>query len=58
MNEAVQLHEETLELRKRARRPEHPDTLWSMNNLAASYRSLGRTKEVAQLDEETLEIRK
>jgi len=58
MKEAAQLHEELLEIRKRALGPEHPDTLQSMNGLAASYSSLGRTKEAAQLHEETLEIGK
>ena len=56
--EAARLHKETLEIRKRALGPEHPDTLQSMNNLAVSYRSLGQTNETAQLDQETLEIRK
>ena len=58
MEEAAQLHKETLEIRKRALGPEHPDTLQSMNGLASSYRSLGRTKQAAQLHEETLEIQK
>ena len=38
--------------------PEHPDTLHSMNNLAASYRSLGGAEQAAKLVEETLEIGK
>jgi len=56
--EVAQLHQEMLEIRKRALRPEHPDTLRSMNGLAASYWSLSRTKEAAQLHQEMLEIRK
>ena len=53
----MQLHEEMLEIRKQALRPEHPDTLHSMNNLALSYSSLGWTKEAGQLHEEMLEFR-
>jgi tetratricopeptide (TPR) repeat protein len=37
---------------------EHPGMLRSMQNLAASYRSLGQFKESAQLDGETLDIQK
>jgi hypothetical protein len=32
--EALELHEETLQLRKAKLGPDHPDTLKSMNNLA------------------------
>ena len=32
--EALKLGEETLALRKAKLGPDHPDTLWSMNNLA------------------------
>jgi Tetratricopeptide repeat len=49
MKEAAQLHEETLEIRRRALGFEHPDTLWSTNNLAMSYSNLGRTTEATQL---------
>jgi tetratricopeptide (TPR) repeat protein len=48
----------TSEFRKETLGSEHPDTLTSMSNLAASYRELGRSKEAAQLDEQTLGIRK
>ena len=37
---------------------EHPDTLTTMNNLALSYGSLGRTKEAAELQEKVLEARR
>jgi serine/threonine protein kinase len=37
---------------------DHPDTLASMNNLALSYRDLGRHAEALKLHEETLAIRK
>jgi hypothetical protein len=36
---------------------EHPDTLRSMNNLASTYRDLGRTKDAAALQEKVLEAR-
>ena len=52
----MQLHKETLEIRKRVLGPEHPDTLHSMNRLAASYCGLNHTKEATRLDEETLKI--
>jgi tetratricopeptide (TPR) repeat protein len=48
----------TFDIRKTLLGPEHRDTLESMNGLAWSYRSLGQTKEAAQLYGETLEIRK
>ena len=37
---------------------DHPDTLTSMNNLAATYWALGRTNEAAALHEKVLESRK
>ena len=37
MELALPLHEETLKLRKAKLGPDHPDTLASMNNLAAAY---------------------
>jgi tetratricopeptide (TPR) repeat protein len=42
----------------RHRGPDHPDTLASMNNLAASYEGLGRYAEALRLYEETLALRK
>ena len=40
------------------RGPDHPDTLKSMNNLAASYTDLGRHAEALKLHQETLALRK
>ena len=37
---------------------EHPDTLLSMNNLAVTYRSLGRWNEAVKVFEACLEIKK
>ena len=37
---------------------EHPDTLTTMDNLASSYDSLGRTKEAAEMQEKVLEARR
>jgi tetratricopeptide (TPR) repeat protein len=37
---------------------EHPDTLGSMNGLAAAYGNLGRNAEAAQMLEQTLEVQK
>ena len=41
-----------------SRGPEHPDTLQSMDGLAATFFRLGRSKEQLNLYEECLEIRK
>src|SRR5262249_17776760 len=38
--------------------PDHPDTLWSMINLAGTYAALGRHADALQLREETLARRK
>jgi serine/threonine protein kinase/tetratricopeptide (TPR) repeat protein len=37
---------------------DHPDTLQSMNDLATSYRALGRITDALKLSEETLTLRK
>ena len=37
---------------------EHPDTLLTMDDLAWSYQSLGRTKEAAEMQEKVLEVRR
>ena len=54
--DSVYWSESTFNIRKQNLGLEHRDTLSSMNNLAVSYRRLGRVKEAAQLHEETLEI--
>jgi tetratricopeptide (TPR) repeat protein len=38
--------------------PDHPDTLMSMNNLAGTYRDLGRFADALKLHEETLALQK
>jgi len=58
MNQALQLHEETLALRKANLGLDHPDTLESMNNLAAAYRDDGKPKLALPLHEEALRRRK
>lgn len=55
--EALELDQETLEIRERVLGPEHPDTLGSRSNLAITYRALGRNDEALKLDQETLEIK-
>ena len=47
-----------LEIQKRVLPKDHPDTLWSMNNLAISYAGLNRPAEALKLREEVLEIQK
>ena len=47
--EAEKLYRETLDIRRRVLGPEHPDTLWSTNNLAVvldGRRPLRRSGEV------------
>jgi hypothetical protein len=55
---ALPLFEETLKLHKAKLGPEHPDTLTSMNNLAAAYHYAGKTDLALPLFEETLKLRK
>jgi eukaryotic-like serine/threonine-protein kinase len=50
---AAQL-EKARALYTRHRGPDHPDTLASTNDLALSYRTLGRRDEALKLDEDTL----
>ena len=38
--------------------PDHPDTLWSMNNLAFGYQAAGKLDRALPLFEETLALRK
>ncbi|MCJ1231588.1 hypothetical protein MMC12_008266 [Toensbergia leucococca] len=53
--EAVELEEKVLKVRKRILGEEHPDTLTSMNNLASSYSDLGRRQEAVKLQEKVVE---
>ena len=55
---AVKYYERCLEISERALGEEHPDTLWSMNGLAAAYDSLGRSNEAVKIHEACLEIGK
>ncbi len=54
VEEAIRLHEQTLEAMERILDPEHPDTLRSRNNLANAYRAAGRHAEAIALHERTL----
>jgi serine/threonine protein kinase len=55
---ALPLFEETLKLHKAKLGPEHPDTLTSMNNLAAAYHYAGKSDLALPLFEEALKLRK
>ncbi len=55
---AAEQYEQARMLYTRHRGPDHPDTLISMHNLAASYDDLGRLTEALKLREETLMLRK
>jgi tetratricopeptide (TPR) repeat protein len=54
--EALELLEQTLELRRAKFGFEHPDTLLSMNNVAFAYNSAGRMAEALPLYEQALEL--
>jgi tetratricopeptide (TPR) repeat protein len=56
--EALNLFEETLEVRKATLGPDHRDTLRSMNSVAERYLEAGRMQEALKLFEETLQLRK
>jgi hypothetical protein len=47
-----------LELNKKVWRPEHPDTLTSMNNLGSVLSSQGKYVEAEQMHQQALELRK
>jgi serine/threonine protein kinase/tetratricopeptide (TPR) repeat protein len=55
---AAEQFEAARALYSRHRGPDHPDTLASMNNLANSYRALGRYADALTLGEATLKLRK
>jgi tetratricopeptide (TPR) repeat protein len=57
LEESRKLHEETLRIRRRVLGPAHPDTLESMNNLAATLFCQNRDAEARKLLEEVVEIR-
>jgi hypothetical protein len=46
------------ELRKKVLGLEHPDTLSSMNNLAAALSDQGKHNEAEQMHQQTLELRR
>ena len=46
-----------METRKRVLGKEHPDTLTGINNLAYTWKSLGRDVEALQLMEQCFELR-
>ncbi|KAH8889893.1 hypothetical protein GQ53DRAFT_651431, partial [Thozetella sp. PMI_491] len=50
-DEAERLEVEVMETRKTKLGAEHPDTLTSMNNLALTWKSLGRTADALALME-------
>jgi tetratricopeptide (TPR) repeat protein len=55
--EAENMHRQALELREKALGKEHPDTLMSMNNLAAVLRQQGKYEEAEQMHRQTLGLR-
>ena len=54
--QAEALYTQTLEIERRVLGPEHPDTLKSMNNLAASMSAEGKYAQSEALISQTLEI--
>jgi hypothetical protein len=55
---ARKLNEETLALRRQVLGPEHPDTLTSMNNLAATMKAQTDLEGARELYDQTLVIRR
>jgi len=47
--ESIEMHKQTLEVQERTLGPEHPDTLWSMHNLAVAYGNLWHNAEAAEM---------
>ncbi|KAH8827392.1 hypothetical protein DL96DRAFT_1556469 [Flagelloscypha sp. PMI_526] len=56
--DARELSEQALKLRKQILGNEHPDTLTSMNNLAVTYSYLGRYQDARELREKVLKLRR
>ncbi len=56
--EAEELELQVMETMKRVLGEEHPDTLISMGNLAATYRNQGRWKEAEELEMQVMKMRK
>src|SRR5207245_8153150 len=55
--EALAVWEQTRAFQQQHLGPDHPDTLQSMNNLAAAYLAVGRLTDALPLFEETLKRR-
>ena len=58
LKNAEQLQVHVMDMRKKLLGAEHPDTLSSMANLAATYRYQGRWNEAEQLEVQVMEKRK
>ena len=56
-NEAEKLNADAMELRKQLLGAEHPDTLRSMGNLAATYSKQGRLEKAETLNNDIEQIR-
>ncbi|MBW5252217.1 tetratricopeptide repeat protein [Streptomyces sp. P01-B04] len=56
-DEAIALFEQVAEVRTRVLGPDHPDTLDTLDNLAASYADMGRVQEALSLEERVAEAR-
>ncbi|MEO0515360.1 MAG: tetratricopeptide repeat protein [Planctomycetota bacterium] len=56
LQRARELHEKTLELRRRLLGEEHPDVATSMNHLASVIQDQGDLREARELYEKTLEL--
>ncbi|MEM8996385.1 MAG: tetratricopeptide repeat protein, partial [Acidobacteriota bacterium] len=54
---ARELHEQALDARRRVLGAEHPDTLISINNLAATLSALGNAEGARDLCEQALDVR-
>ena len=57
VQEALQLEEQVVEIRKRTLGEEHPDTLGSIHNLALRYSEAGKRHKALQLTERVVEVK-
>jgi serine/threonine protein kinase len=55
---AIRQFERALALRRQILGPDHPDTLYTMNNLASAYQAAGRLGEALPLHQQTFELHK
>ena len=58
LEEALEMHRQALDIRKRALGEDHPDTAGSVNNIASVFGEQGRFDEALEVHQQALDIRK